>query len=775
MDCIFGPTSIGQQLCPPAELQAQQAHRPVQQPVPQAHLASPQGGSFYVLGNYAYMLKVPRSQAGILTSFSNSSIYPSVFVGNSNSISVTHTGHSFLHTSYKPLDLNHILVTPHIIKNLIYVRKFTYDNDISVEFDAYSFVKDYQTQKILLCCDSMGDLYPVTQQPPLQTPVVLLSFSSTTWHRRLGHAGDDVLHRLESSNLISCNKSKLPALCHACQLGKHVKLPFNNYASSVKSVFEIIHSDIWTSLIPSESASNKIIISRHVRFDEDVFPFGNITSSNKPTYDFLLPPLQTTTNVPNNEPFVQHVGEPNNPIMPHPTTPPTKPPPPDTPPSHRSTTIPTSTQTKSHAQIVASHTSIPINNSSQTVSTHLMVTRAKVGIFKPLEHEYNALITNGTWVLVPRPAKVNGVRSMWIFKHKFHTNGSLSRYKARFVASGRSQQQGIDCDKTFFRMVKPATIRTVLSLAISRDCPIHQLDVKNAFLHEEILERAHLQNCNPCKTPVDTESKLGSDGDPVSDPTLYRSLAGALHYLTFTRPDLSYRQVTLSRSSAKGEYRGVANVVAETAWIRNLLCELHTLLFTATLDYCDNVSVVYMSANSVQHQRTKHVEIDIHFVREFVDKGKVRVLHVPSRFQTSIRTAISRERRMAASILHLHFHDCFIQGCDASILLDDSPAIISEKNALPNKGSDRGYKVIEAANPRDMVALSEAHTIGQAQCFLFRDRIYANGSYIDAGFASTRRRHCPINEGNENLVALDLVTPNSFDNNYLTTTTSRIS
>nr|XP_043626506.1 lignin-forming anionic peroxidase-like [Erigeron canadensis] len=209
--------------------------------------------------------------------------------------------------------------------------------------------------------------------------------------------------------------------------------------------------------------------------------------------------------------------------------------------------------------------------------------------------------------------------------------------------------------------------------------------------------------------------------------------------------------------------------------------------------------------------------------------------------RTSIRTAISRERRMAASILRLHFHDCFVQGCDASILLDDGPSIVSEKNALPNVGSVRGYEVIEAAkseveklcpgvvscadiltvaardasemvggpswsvklgrrdsttaniglantgslpgfkdpldtlistfgnnglSPRDMVALSGAHTIGQAQCFLFRDRIYNNGSDIDAGFASTRRRRCPTTDGNGNLAALDLVTPNSFDNNY---------
>nr|GEX12157.1 NBS-containing resistance-like protein [Tanacetum cinerariifolium] len=94
----------------------------------------------------------------------------------------------------------------------------------------------------------------------------------------------------------------------------------------------------------------------------------------------------------------------------------------------------------------------------------------------------------------------------------------------------------------------------------------------------------------------------------------------------------SKRQDTLSRSGAEAEYRGVANVVAGTSWIRNLLRELHTPLFTATLVYCDNVSVVYMSANPVQHQLTIHIEIDIHFVRDKVAAGHVRVLYFHSRF-----------------------------------------------------------------------------------------------------------------------------------------------
>ncbi|GKF22438.1 ribonuclease H-like domain-containing protein, partial [Tanacetum coccineum] len=56
----------------------------------------------------------------------------------------------------------------------------------------------------------------------------------------------------------------------------------------------------------------------------------------------------------------------------------------------------------------------------------------------------------------------------------------------------------------------------------------------------EILERANMAGCNSTRTPMDTESNLGDDGATVSDPTLYRSLAGSLQFLTFTRPDISY-------------------------------------------------------------------------------------------------------------------------------------------------------------------------------------------------------------------------------------------
>jgi hypothetical protein len=90
----------------------------------------------------------------------------------------------------------------------------------------------------------------------------------------------------------------------------------------------------------------------------------------------------------------------------------------------------------------------------------------------------------------------------------------------------------------------------------------------------------------------------------------------------------SKRQNVVSYSSAEAEYRVVANSVAKTCWHRQLLMELHNPLSWASLVYYNNVSAVYLSTNPVQHQRNKHVEIDLHIVHERVAIEDVRVLHV---------------------------------------------------------------------------------------------------------------------------------------------------
>jgi hypothetical protein len=95
----------------------------------------------------------------------------------------------------------------------------------------------------------------------------------------------------------------------------------------------------------------------------------------------------------------------------------------------------------------------------------------------------------------------------------------------------------------------------------------------------------------------------------------------------------SKRQNIISRSSTDAKYCAVVNGVAEACWLRQLLQELHASLSKSTLVYYDNVSAVYLSTNPVQHQCTRHVEIDLHFVRDRVAIGDVRVLHVPTTSQ----------------------------------------------------------------------------------------------------------------------------------------------
>jgi hypothetical protein len=227
---------------------------------------------------------------------------------------------------------------------------------------------------------------------------------------------------------------------------------------------------------------------------------------------------------------------------------------------------------------------------------------------------------------------------------------------------------------------------------------------QTTYAHE-LLDRAGMTNCNPVSTPIDTKAKLSaSSGTPLDNPSIYRSLAGALQYLTHTRPNISHvvqqaclfmhspryshmsllkrilglqltrssstsiiaytdadwagcpdtrrstsgyrvflgdnpiawsskRQSTVSRSSAEAEYRGVANVVAEVCWLQQLLTELHHPTLRASVVFYDNVSAMYLSNNPVQHQHAKHIEIDLHFVRDRVALGDIKVLHVPSSFQ----------------------------------------------------------------------------------------------------------------------------------------------
>ena len=110
-----------------------------------------------------------------------------------------------------------------------------------------------------------------------------------------------------------------------------------------------------------------------------------------------------------------------------------------------------------------------------------------------MDAEFQALQRQQTWSLVPAPLHANLVGCKWVFKIKLHSDGTIARYKARFVAKGFHQQAGIDYSETFSLVVKPATIRLVLAIAVSCNWPLKQLDVSNAFLHGLLKEEVYMQ------------------------------------------------------------------------------------------------------------------------------------------------------------------------------------------------------------------------------------------------------------------------------------------
>jgi hypothetical protein len=100
----------------------------------------------------------------------------------------------------------------------------------------------------------MGDLYPFFPLAPASTTsLTAVSSSTTLWHRRVGHIGHEALYKLISSNAISYSKRHPDHICHACQLGRHVRLPFSMSNSRALHHFDLIHCDLWTSPVISVS------------------------------------------------------------------------------------------------------------------------------------------------------------------------------------------------------------------------------------------------------------------------------------------------------------------------------------------------------------------------------------------------------------------------------------------------------------------------------------------------------------------------------------------
>ncbi|KAH9782071.1 retrovirus-related pol polyprotein from transposon RE2 [Citrus sinensis] len=539
---------------------------------------------------------------------------------------------------------------------------------------------------------------------------------------------------------------------------------------------------------------------------------------------------------------------------------------------------PGSLNSRQHHEPSSSSTSVPHQTPhisplpQPLINQHSMTTRAKSGIFKPktfltvtqsyepksvkealadlkwhmaMKEEFTALEKNQTWTLVPADTATKIIGNKWVFRVKYNLDGSVSKFKARLVAKGFHQTYGIDFFETFSPVVKPCTVRIILSLAVMHHWSVRQLDINNAFLNGEltedgymhqpagfinsqypshvcklnkalyglkqaprawydrlknsllqwgfqasrsdtslffqhnerdiimvliyvddilvtgsnivfiekvikqlgsefalkdlgdfsyflglevtpsaegmhlsqtkyicdILSKTNMLGSKSCNTPISVSEKLQKDlGNPFENPSLYRSVIGSLQYVTLTRPEIAFtvsklsqflaaptvlhwqackrllrylqgtahfglqfhhsgslnltaysnadwgsdpddrrsmggycmflgsnlvswsskKQTLVSRSTAESEYRALASATSEVLWITYLLKELKVQLDTSPLLYCDNKSAEALASNPKYHTRTKHIELDLHFIREHVAKKEFTIQHVSS-------------------------------------------------------------------------------------------------------------------------------------------------
>lgn len=184
-----------------------------------------------------------------------------IIVGNGASLPVSHISSIAISTSSHPLHLNHVLISPSLIKNLISVRALTRKILVSVEFDPFSFsVKDLHSGMVVLQCNSPGELYSLRAAPSTTATALLTDTTcSELWHDRFEHPGRAALSRVVATFSFKCNKTH-DHLCHACQLGKHSRLPFSESTTVAPFAFHTLHCDVWTSPILSNSGFQYFLV-----------------------------------------------------------------------------------------------------------------------------------------------------------------------------------------------------------------------------------------------------------------------------------------------------------------------------------------------------------------------------------------------------------------------------------------------------------------------------------------------------------------------------------
>ncbi|GJX39075.1 retrovirus-related pol polyprotein from transposon TNT 1-94 [Tanacetum coccineum] len=260
-------------------------------------------------------------------------------------------------------------------------------------------------------------------------------------------------------------------------------------------------------------------------------------------------------------------------------------------------------------------------------------------------HEFERL---EVWELVSRPDKVMVITLKWIYKVKLDEMGGILKNKARLVARGYRQEEGIDFEESFAPMARLDAIRIFLSIFyvgqpdgfVDQDNPNHVYKLKKALYGLKQAPRA----CDPVDTPMVEKSKLDEDtqGKAV-DPTHYHGMIGTLMYLTASRPDLTFAVCMCARYQAKPTEKHLHAVKRIFKYLRGTV--------NRGLWYPNDSSIAltaYADADYVGCQDTRRSTSGciFHFIKEQVENGVVELYFVNTEYQLAdiFTKALCRER-----------------------------------------------------------------------------------------------------------------------------------
>uniref|UniRef100_A0A2N9EIP0 Reverse transcriptase Ty1/copia-type domain-containing protein n=1 Tax=Fagus sylvatica TaxID=28930 RepID=A0A2N9EIP0_FAGSY len=726
-----------------------------------------------------------------------------------------------------------------------------------------NLLSDLASRKLIGTGEMRNGIYYLKPLRPSFASPATRVLPRALWHQRLGHIFFHHLSLIPNISMSSLNKSN--ECCDVCHRAKQARLSFPiRYR-----VFNLTTKLIFTS--------------RDVHFHETQFPF-QMSSSYPISSAHPVVPLPVSDDPLSHPPSIDHTN--TSPPSTEPNFDPTlvstpvflTEPPPCRPTHDRRclayltdyvcptlqvpTNSPSSLQEASLGN--SSGNPYPLTNFvsySRYNSPHMAFLTALTSHDEPktysqavrdprwreaMSKEITAFEHNNTWTLEPLPPGKKPIGCKWIYKVKYHSNGTIKRFKACLVAKGYTQVEGLDFHETYAPVAKLVTVRCLLAIAAVKHWELHQLDVHNAFLHGDLHEevfmtvppsfakpgdnrlcrlrkslyglkqalrqwfakfstallkfgfqqstadhslytmhkdsaflavlvyvddliatgndstlccslKKYLDDCfhikdlgslkyflgievarspigislcqrkytldilnesdmlgaKPISFPMEQNHHLSIDtGAPVEDPAQYRRLVGRLIYLTITRPDITYsvhifsqfmhdphqghldvamrvfrylksspgqgiflsssslplgyftqlgssplswktkKQVIVSRSSAKAEYRSMAATTSELLWLRSLLCTLGVSHPQPMLLYCDSQAALHIAANPVFHERMKHIEIDCHFVRERLQSHDLVTSFVPSHLQLADIFTKALGRQAFQSILN---------------------------------------------------------------------------------------------------------------------------